>query len=484
LIKLRLPNLTAGAGSPSTLLAEPYIPQHFVHPGLSLMQITAVIRSYWKQSAIIVLTVAVFALVLVKSLPKTYTATATLIINSESKDPLAGQEFPQAVLGNYVATQTELMLSHIVLSPVLNQLDLLNDKTFTAGAGNVDIAALREYVAAALIKSLQVETGRGGHLLYISASLKDPVRAAQVANAVADVYLAQERRRVNDPAGERAERYSTQLAELRAKAVAAQDKVTEFRKKNGITDVAAANAGTEVQALVSLETRLLEAQNLRRSLESKQAGRAGSADEALASDSVKALRTQMSAEETSLAQLSSTLGPRHPKVLELQSQMKVTRRALAREMQQLTENVSTEITRAKDLEAKLTAAVAEQRTKVLHLREIQDDGAKLTLELDSAQAVYKRALDGYDQILFASVGNYSNVSFISRAVPPVKASKPNKPKLFTLGILFALAAGLAAPLIYELGFHRRVRCRDDIEREFAIPVLAHFDYIPALAGPS
>jgi len=51
--------------------------------------------------------------------------------------------------------------------------------------------------------------------LYIAAPSKNPERAAQIANAVADEYLKQERERTNAPAAERAERYSKQLQELR-----------------------------------------------------------------------------------------------------------------------------------------------------------------------------------------------------------------------------------------------------------------------------
>jgi hypothetical protein len=43
-------------------------------------------------------------------------------------------------------------------------------------------------------------------------------------------------------------------------------------------------------------------------------------------------------------------------------------------------------------------------------------------------------------------------------------------------------AGVAGPLIYELLFNRRLRCRDDIERMFGIPVLAQFD--PIRSTPS
>jgi succinoglycan biosynthesis transport protein ExoP len=131
----------------------------------------------------------------------------------------------------------------------------------------------------------------------------------------------------------------------------------------------------------------------------------------------------------------------------------------------------------------LAAAVEEQRTKVLSVRKLQDEGTKYVLELESAQSVYKRALDGYDQIMFATdEHNATKVNFISRAVPAMKAIKPNKPKLVLLGVVAGLLLGLATPFVYELIFNRRVRCRDDFERGFGVQVLSEFDAINF--GPS
>jgi uncharacterized protein involved in exopolysaccharide biosynthesis len=467
------------------LAPMPEFSQLDASPGLSLTQYTTILHAYWKQTVIIAASIIVLAGVVLTLMPKTYTATATLIVNSDNKDALAGQQFSGSiVLANYVLTQTELMLSRITLLPVVDRLTLTADNEFSSGFSGGDNNSLREYVEKNLSDSVQVDQGRGGQLIYVTASARDSVRAADIANAIADVYLEDERRGVSDPAGERAKRYSEELAELRAKATAAQDKVTEFRQQNGITDIAAANVATdtETQALTNLEQRLLEAQNLRRALEAKKAGDQSSSDEALASNVILQLKTDLSTQEAQLAQLSATLGAQHPKVQELQLRIDATRQSLRSAMRTLTQNVTTQLARAKELEDKMTIDLAAQRAKVLHLRELQGEGAKLLLDLDAAQAVYKRAVDGYDQIEFGSVGNYTNVSFISRATPPVKASNPKKPLLFVVAVLAGVLVGLAVPLIYELLFNRRLRCRDDIERAFGIPVLAQFD--PILPTPS
>jgi capsular polysaccharide biosynthesis protein len=84
--------------------------------------------------------------------------------------------------------------------------------------------------------------------------------------------------------------------------------------------------------------------------------------------------------------------------------------------------------------------------------------------------------------MFASVGHYTNVNVVSKATPPVKASKPNKLKLLVMGTIAGFGFGLVATFLYELLVNRRVRCRDDMERSFGIPVLMQFDPIPVPAN--
>jgi succinoglycan biosynthesis transport protein ExoP len=206
------------------------------------------------------------------------------------------------------------------------------------------------------------------------------------------------------------------------------------------------------------------------------------ADDQRASPQIQRLRDQLHALDVQLAQLSATYGPQHPKVVEVKAQISAVQASLNSEVRALGDNALTPLARAKALEQQYAKAVEEQRKKVMSLREIQGEGGKLLLELDSAQAVYKRALDGYDQIVFASASNYTNVSVVSPASPPTNATKPNKKKGLLAGMMAGLGLGVVIPFAYELFVNRRVRCRDDIERGFGIPVLAQFDPIPTAAS--
>lgn len=457
--------------------ARPLMPREFSHPGLSLNQLTVILRAYRRLSLAIAAGVLLTVAAICAIWPRSYEATASLMVNFEVNDPLAGREFPVGLLGSYMATQVELARGSEVLLRVIDRLGLTDDRRYAAGYGG-EAGGLRNWVEARLRRDLIVEQGRYGsqliHIRFVAASAEE---AARIANAVADVYASQQLQRLSGPATDRATRYTAHLAGLKDKVEAAQLRVAQFREQSGLIDSDARN-NIDLQVLSTLEQRLLEAQNARRVAAARAEGDQAVGNQVLASPMVQSLKTQRALQAAKLAELRATLGPNHPEVLELRSQLAATRSALGAEMQAYSGNASSELASAQQLEASLGKAVEEQRASVIRVRQLQGDGARFQLELDSAQAVYKRALDGYDEIRFAATGGYTNVSFVSRATPPPKATRPKIKAALLLACVAGAGLGLGLPLCWEL-LHRRVRCRDDVERDLGIPVLVELGPLAA-----
>jgi succinoglycan biosynthesis transport protein ExoP len=264
---------------------------------------------------------------------------------------------------------------------------------------------------------------------------------------------------------------------------AAQDQVAAFRQRTGVVDLSAQRS-VESEVLGNMEHRLDDAQNLRRNAEVKSGGHQAVSSGVMQSPMINGLKAQLAAQEVRLAQLTSTLGGQHPKVLELQANIDANKRAIANELNTYSSSATEDVAAAREFERKLEAAIEVQRAKVLAIRARQDEGNKAMLELESAQAVYKRALDGYDEIMFASAGKYNYVNLVSRAAIPLQSSKPNKLKLLIMAMMLSLAAGVAVPAAYELFLNRRIRCMEDLERSFGVPVLIEFDAIGLAASPA
>jgi polysaccharide biosynthesis transport protein len=464
-------------------LATPVIPLNFIYPGLSLAQMTSIVWAHRRLTLLIVLLVASLTALGLKYWPRTYTATATLMVNYEVNDPSNGKELPLGQVASYIATQVELMQTPGVLLTVVDRLNLTSDEDYARGYRS-DRGTLREWVAAKVAKVLTVaQSPLGSQLIFVTYSASSAEEAAQVANAVADVYREQDTARSTGPPAERARRYAQQLAELKNKVNQAQQEVTAFHQRNGVVDQGG-KSNVEAVSLANLEARLLEAQNTRRAAEARATQDPAVSEPVLSSNHVQELRVRLATQEMKLAELSRNYTQEYPNLRESQSQVADIRHWIAVVEQGYAANAAAGLTLAQRQEQSLQRAVADQRAKVLAQEHqvlaqarLRDEAAKNLLELESAQSVYKRALDGYDQIMFASGHRATNVSVVSRATPPVSAAKPKVISGIVLGAIAALVLGLGIPLGGEL-FNRRVRCRDDLERQNGVPVLVEFGRLP------
>jgi uncharacterized protein involved in exopolysaccharide biosynthesis len=446
-------------------------------PVISASQVIAIVRAHWKVSA------AIFAFFLLATVaitvltPKTYSATATLIVNFNSLDPLAAKELAEGGQNSYIPTQIDLMQSDEVLDSVIEHLALTKVPEFTVGSRS-DAASLRDWVGARLRKNLDVEQGRGGsQLIYVGASATNAVLAADIANSVAASYLERSQAGAAGPSNERANRYSQELGTLKGKVDDAQSAFSKFRAQSGGVDIDS-KGEVDIDVLSALEHRLLDARNALRSSQAKATGKQELTTSMLNSTSVGNLREEGEKLASQMAQLRAEFGPKHPDVIALQSKIDTNKASQASTMSAFSNANSSDMSVTSHEVASLERAVAEQRGKVLRGKMYRDQAAQYQLELESAQNVYKRALDGYDQTRFAASNQNLHVSLASRARPAVRADKPNPLKYLMIGTALGLLLALVVPFALELP-KRRIRVRDDIEREFEIPVLAEFSAIPA-----
>jgi succinoglycan biosynthesis transport protein ExoP len=223
---------------------------------------------------------------------------------------------------------------------------------------------------------------------------------------------------------------------------------------------------SEGAKLRDLESKLLEAQNSYRLLEAR-VGSTGVEGATVDGAEVLALANEVSVAQSQLAQAKITFGARHPTVTGLEEQVRMKTAALQ------TSRANSLAVQQGVVNKLKTEAKAEQ-TRLLERRILEDKGSKLMLELQLAKDNYANALRGLDQVQFASEGDYKDVTKVSDAVPPVRASKPNKMKLFLAAFVLSFGLAIGGPFAYELLLDRRIRCRDDLERGFRIVTLAQF----------
>lgn len=197
-------------------------------------------------------------------LPKTYKATASVLLNYKGVDPLTGLTMPGQLLPGYMATQIDIISSKNVALRVVDALKLASSaailERFTAsteGRGEV-----RDWLADTLLKKLEILPSRESSVVEISFKGSDPKFAADVANAFADEYQRITVQLKTEPMKKASAYFNEQTKLLRDNVENAQARLSKYQQEKGIVSLDFNRADVELARLNELSQQLVAVQGL------------------------------------------------------------------------------------------------------------------------------------------------------------------------------------------------------------------------------
>jgi uncharacterized protein involved in exopolysaccharide biosynthesis len=125
---------------------------------------------------------------------------------------------------------------------------------------------------------------------------------------------------------------------------------------------------------------------------------------------------------------------------------------------------------ARAREQSLQQALAQQRQKVIEMRDARNQASVLLRDVETAQKAYEAAQARFLVNKVESGAKQANVTILNPAAEP---SMPSRPKVFTnilLGFIVGMVLGLGAVFLLEL-LDRRVRSTTDLEAGLDAPLL-------------
>ncbi len=253
----------------------------------------------------------------------------------------------------------------------------------------------------------------------------------------------------------------------------AQSRVSAFQKEKGIiaTDE---RLDVENARLSELSSQLVMLQALSAESGSRQVQAQGASgdrmQEVLNSGLISSIKADLSRNEARLQELSSRLGDNHPQVVEAKASINSLRSRLDLETRRVTGGVGVTATINRQREADVRASLEAQRSKVLRLKSVRDEGAVLSRDMESAQRSYETVLARLNQTNLESQSTQGNIFVLGQATPPGEASSPkvllNTAFSVVIGIMLAVGAVLALEML-----DRRVRAFEDLTATLGLPVL-------------
>ena len=404
-------------------------------------------------------------------LPKQYTATTTLIIDSKSKDPFTGQLMPSQMFPGYMATQVDVIQSETVAQKVVRDLKLASspgthEQFMEATEGKGDI---NQWLGDLLLKKLSVDPSRESSIISIAFTGSDPKFSAAIANAFAKAYLETSLDLKLVPAKQTAAWFDQQIVELRQNLDDAQQKLTAYQREKGIVE-SDERLDVETRRMGDIATQVVAAQSALADASSRTRD-SNSLPEVINNPVVQGLKSQVSQGEGKLADLAKRVGVNHPDYQRTLAEVNTYKAQLASELSTATRGVGATAGAAQQRYADLRTAFAKQKANVLALKQQREEASLLARDVQNAQQIYDSALQRYGQSRMEAQSTQTDVAVLNPAVAPTKHSQPKVLLNILLSIFLGGLLGVGAGFMVEL-LDRRVRSGLDIAAGLDIPVLA------------
>ncbi len=441
---------------------------------MTFSQLLSILHARRKAALLLVAAITLAVACISLWLPKQYVATAAVLIDARSADPVAANNPAGSGSSSaYMATQIDLIQSERVALRALHALALDKDSAWRErwAKATAQRGSYEPWLAEQLLKKLDVRPSRESSVVNIAWQDTDPAFAAAVANAFVRAYVDTTLDLKVEPARQYNAFFDERSAKLRSALEAAQARLSRYQQDKGIvaTDE---RLDVENARLSELSSQVVLLQGLAAESSSRQTQGGSNSQEVVSNVLIGNLTADLSRQEARLFELKQRLGERHPQVIELTANVQQLRSRLEGETRRVSASLGVNNNVDRSRLAAAQAALAAQRSKVLKLRGERDEASVLQRDVDSAQRAYDAALARVTQTSLESQNTFTNVSVIKTASPPPVPASPrvllNTAVALVVGSLLAVGAVLA----WELA-DRRLRFESDITEALQQPLLVH-----------
>jgi chain length determinant protein EpsF len=420
------------------------------------------------------------------SMARQYTASAALVVDVKSPDPVTGLMLQGMMAPGYMSTQIDIINSDRVAKAVVKLLHLdespaIRQQWLQDTKGSVANTQLSDWLAHLLSQKLDVKPARDSNVITINYTGTDPVFAAAVANAFSQAYIDVNLDLRLAPARQYAAFFETQAKTARDKLEEAQKVMSTYQQVNGIT-TADERMDYETARLNETSSQLTVVQGQTTDSQSKRMNeRADTMSEVMTSPLINGIKADIARMESKLADSNITLGKNHPQTLRSESELAAMKAQLASETQKITNAIETTYQVGKQRERQLQGTLAGQKSRVLLLNKQRDELNVMRRDIESAQRTFELLSQRASQATIESRANQTNISVLNPAVAPQDASKPRVLLNTLVAIILGVLLGLTAALVMELT-HRRIRSVEDLLEALDIPSLGSVASATALFG--
>ncbi len=425
---------------------------------------------FWTTAASLLL-MAVFIL----AVPYRYTATTQILIDPTDLRAVGSELSPTNQMSDIAVLQVEsqvrVLTSDSVLRRVIKTEALDRDAEFAGrpsllrgligavGLGSAAPADSTLTALTALRRSLVVKRAERTYVVDVSVTSLYPEKAERIANAIAQAYLTEQTDVRSDAARQISQTLSARLSELKDRVREAEERVEAFKARNNILGASGQlvneqqlselnnQLGTARARAAQAKARLEEVERLQRTK-----GDVGAVPEAVQSPTITALRGQYAEIVRREAEQMTSLGARHPAVIEIQAQADRLRRMIEEEVNRTALSARSEYESAHANEDMLARSLEALKHNAVVTNEAMVTLRELERDVQASRAVYEAFLVRARETGEQERLDTKNIRVISRADLPLHRSFPPSNLILAVAALaLGIGAGIAITILRPPG---------------------------------
>jgi len=452
------------------------------------------LKRKWLILAIAIVSVAIGGVRALMVTPLYY-ATARIQIDARSLKIVEGGQVEQPDSGEAsLRTQIELLKSSAVTQRVAKLAGLADEADFfqprsvsvmqivrslLSGAAAEEEAskpnkADLEMVAAFIVAAnSSVRPVPGSRLVDITYSDISSERAARVANAYADAFIAlnlDKRFQVNVYAKSFLD---DQLGQLKIKLEEAETAALAFAEKeefvvtNEKASIAETNLSTANAALGGLIADRMKAEQLWRQVEKVDAI---NLPQFLLNPVIQGLRASRNTIESEFNEKLQTFKPEYPAMAQLTKRMQEIDRQIVAEVKVIKDTYKGSLDQARAQENEMRARIETLRIEALDLQRRGIQYNNLRREASTLRTLYEGLLQRQKEVDIASGTGTNNIFIVERATPPFGPSSANLMRALLMALMVGLGGGYGAAYLLER-LDDAVRLPEEVEQITGLPTL-------------
>ncbi len=465
-----------------------------------------VVRRQLKKIIALAAVITILTVLVVLSLTPKYSATTTLLIESEEARILSIEEVygMPGKSSEYLLTQFEILKSRALAERVVKELKLVklaeynpyhaaHGKSFSIKAfifGPAE-APTQEQVLAKTVdtfwKSISIAPVRKTQLVKISVESESAKLAAVASNAVATAYIQSQLEAKVGLTQQAVDWLSERMGGLKSRLNDSENQLQAYRDKNKLVDVQgvstliAKELDRITEKLVDARSNKLEYQSTFQQLQAITHVNLASLSNLpviLRNPVVVRLRESESAAALKVAELSKRYGPKHPRMVAAESDLEAVKSSMLAQMKRLASGIENDFLVAKAQEAALVKALKDVKKNVQSLNRTEFALSGYVRDVKGNRALYDTFLKRIRETSETGSLQTANARIVDPAVKPASPVKPKKKLIVMLALVVSLMFGVALAFLLD-ALDATIKNAEDIDHKLGFPLLG---ILPLLKG--